>query len=87
MTSLGCRDFDLHEFVILARCYHQVPGVKMSLIFVTGEITLVAMGPLTNLALAYRLDDSFSSKLHKLVIMGGNTEGNLQYCSMNQCTI
>ena len=32
MTSLGCRDFDLHEFVIVARCYHQVPGVKMSLI-------------------------------------------------------
>ena len=51
--------------------------LKCHYLFVAEEITLVAMGPLTNLALAYRLDDSFSSKLHKLVIMGGNTEGNL----------
>lgn len=43
--------------------------------FVAGEITLITLGPLTNLALAYRLDDGFSSKLKKLVIMGGNTEG------------
>lgn len=44
-----------------------------------GEITLVAMGPLTNIALACRLDPSICSKLKDLVIMGGNIEakGNM----------
>ncbi|XP_071489275.1 inosine-uridine preferring nucleoside hydrolase-like [Diadema antillarum] len=37
-----------------------------------GQITLVAIGPLTNLALAIRLDPTFTSKLKELVIMGGN---------------
>lgn len=36
-----------------------------------GEYTLVALGPLTNLALAYALDPSFPSKIKKLVFMGG----------------
>lgn len=38
------------------------------------EITLVAIGPLTNVALACRLDPCISSKLKELVIMGGNIE-------------
>lgn len=36
-----------------------------------GEITLVAVGPLTNVALAMRLDPSFAGALKRLVIMGG----------------
>jgi len=40
-----------------------------------GEITLVALGPLTNVALAMRLDVHFASNLKALYIMGGNTEG------------
>ena len=40
-----------------------------------GEITLVAIGPLTNLAIAAKMDPNFSKKLKKLVIMGGNIEG------------
>ena len=40
-----------------------------------GEITLVAIGPLTNVALACRLDPGFSSRLKNIVIMGGNIEG------------
>ncbi len=40
-----------------------------------GQVTLVAIGPLTNLALAIRLDPGFTGRLKKLVIMGGNTEG------------
>jgi purine nucleosidase len=36
-----------------------------------GEITLVAVGPLTNVALAMRLDPSFAPSLKGLVIMGG----------------
>lgn len=36
-----------------------------------GEITLVAVGPLTNVALAMRLDAGFAAGLKRLVIMGG----------------
>lgn len=39
-----------------------------------GEITLVPLGPLTNVALACRLDPDISSKLENVVIMGGNFE-------------
>ncbi|MEM0928519.1 MAG: nucleoside hydrolase [Pseudomonadota bacterium] len=37
-----------------------------------GEITIIAMGPLTNLALAQRLDPSFASRVKELVTEGGN---------------
>ncbi|XP_057708391.1 inosine-uridine preferring nucleoside hydrolase isoform X1 [Corythoichthys intestinalis] len=47
-----------------------------------GEVSLVAMAPLTNLALAVRLDPSLPNKLRGLYIMGGNTEsrGNTTVC-------
>ncbi|GEM48913.1 nucleoside hydrolase [Deinococcus cellulosilyticus] len=38
-----------------------------------GEITLVATGPLTNVALAFRLDPELPSLIRKLVWMGGST--------------
>lgn len=37
-----------------------------------GELTIVAIGPLTNLFLAQRLDPKFSENLKSLYIMGGN---------------
>lgn len=40
-----------------------------------GEITLVALAPLTNVALALKLDPDFGKKLKNVTIMGGNTEG------------
>ena len=43
-----------------------------------GQVTMLAIGPLTNLALAIRLDPGFTGRLKKLVIMGGNTEGKYQ---------
>ncbi|KAG7254864.1 hypothetical protein CRUP_030289 [Coryphaenoides rupestris] len=48
-----------------------------------GEVSLVATAPLTNLALAVRLDPSLPSKLKGLFIMGGNTEsrGNTTVCA------
>ena len=39
------------------------------------QVSLVALGPLTNLALAVRLDPCFPQKLKALYIMGGNMEG------------
>lgn len=42
-----------------------------------GEITLVATGPLTNLALAFRLAPDLPAKVREVVWMGGSTgEGN-----------
>ncbi|KAM4558285.1 inosine-uridine preferring nucleoside hydrolase-like isoform 1-T1 [Odontesthes bonariensis] len=48
-----------------------------------GEVSLVATAPLTNLALAVRMDPSLPSKLRGLYIMGGNTEsrGNTTVCA------
>ena len=41
----------------------------------SGEITLVALGPLTNLAVALRLDPSLASAVSECIIMGGTGRG------------
>ena len=46
----------------------------------TGKITLVCLGPLTNLALALRLDPQMSKKLKEVFILGGNIEGGVSLC-------
>ena len=48
-----------------------------------GGITLLTIGPLTNVALACRLDPNFGKNFKKLVIMGGNYQGkgNITICS------
>ncbi|XP_078079001.1 inosine-uridine preferring nucleoside hydrolase-like isoform X2 [Mustelus asterias] len=48
-----------------------------------GQVSLVAIGPLTNIALAFKMDPKFPSKLKHLYIMGGNTEsrGNVTVCA------
>nr|XP_022335561.1 inosine-uridine preferring nucleoside hydrolase-like isoform X3 [Crassostrea virginica]XP_022335562.1 inosine-uridine preferring nucleoside hydrolase-like isoform X3 [Crassostrea virginica]XP_022335563.1 inosine-uridine preferring nucleoside hydrolase-like isoform X3 [Crassostrea virginica] len=40
-----------------------------------GDITLIGIGPLTNIAVAIRLNPDLGKRLKKCVIMGGNTEG------------
>ncbi|XP_026157605.1 inosine-uridine preferring nucleoside hydrolase-like [Mastacembelus armatus] len=47
-----------------------------------GEVTLVSVAPLTNLAVAVQLDPSFPKKLKAVYIMGGNIEsrGNTTIC-------
>ena len=48
-----------------------------------GDLTLVAIGPLTNIALATRLDPALPRKFHRLVVMGGaiRATGNMPYPS------
>jgi purine nucleosidase len=41
-----------------------------------GQLTLVALGPLTNLALAVRLDPTLPSRVARLVVMGGAVTGH-----------
>ncbi|XP_019936435.2 inosine-uridine preferring nucleoside hydrolase [Paralichthys olivaceus] len=47
------------------------------------QVSLIALGPLTNLALAVKLDPCFPQKLKDLYIMGGNMEGkgNVTVCA------
>lgn len=40
-----------------------------------GQVTIVALGPLTNIALAVRLKPSFGQNVKELFLMGGNVEG------------
>jgi len=40
-----------------------------------GELDVIALGPLTNIALAIRLDDDFASRCRSLTLMGGNSHG------------
>jgi purine nucleosidase len=40
-----------------------------------GELILVALGPLTNLALATRLDPALPEKYNRLIMMGGSIRG------------
>lgn len=44
-----------------------------------GEVTILALGPLTNIALAVKKDRSFASKVKKIVILGGSffASGNI----------
>jgi inosine-uridine nucleoside N-ribohydrolase len=37
-----------------------------------GQVTIIAMGPLTNLALAQRIDDGFAARVKQVVTEGGN---------------
>lgn len=57
-----------HAALALVRLARQRPG----------ELSLVTLGPLTNVALAIRLDPHFPAYLNRLVIMGGavNARGN-----------
>lgn len=41
-----------------------------------GELTLVALGPLTNLALAVRMDPELPARVRRLVVMGGAVTGH-----------
>ncbi len=59
------RPADEHAVMAILRLSREFPG----------QLTLVALGPLTNLALALRLDAELPSRFARLVIMGGAVNG------------
>ncbi|XP_027712461.1 probable uridine nucleosidase 1 [Vombatus ursinus] len=62
---------------------HAVPAMIRMISQLPGQVTLVATAPLTNLALAVKIDPSFPKKIKNLFIMGGNmnSRGNTDVCS------
>lgn len=42
-----------------------------------GEVTILAIGPLTNLATAMSLDDSFTKNVRSVVVMGGSLDAGM----------
>lgn len=54
-----------HGVLALIRLLNESPG----------EITLIALGPMTNLALAVRLDPTLPTKVKRLIFMGGTMAG------------
>ncbi|XP_076108857.1 nucleoside hydrolase-like [Mytilus galloprovincialis] len=73
----GLGDAQNHEPVdiTMIKTEHAVNALLQLVNENPGEITLVALAPLTNIALALRLDPDFGSKLKEVFIMGGNIEG------------
>ncbi len=57
---------DEHAVMALIRLVNEAPN----------EITLVALAPLTNIALATRLDPTFLTKLKQFTFMGGAVDGH-----------
>ena len=64
-TASQRRPADEHAVMAILRLSRETPG----------QLTLVALGPLTNLALALRLDPELPSRFARLVIMGGAVNG------------
>lgn len=49
-----------------------------------GQITIIAMGPLTNLALAQRLDDGFAGRVKELVTEGGSLQNGETFAKQDE---
>ncbi len=60
---------------------HAVPVIIDTINRFAGEITLVTLGPLTNIALALRIDPSLAQKVKHCYMMGGIGQG---YGNMNE---
>lgn len=59
---------------------HAVPAILRLSREHAGDLTLVTLGPLTNIALALRLDPALPGRVSRLVVMGGavTARGNLE---------
>ena len=57
---------------------HAIPYIIRTLLASDGDITMVTTGPMTNLAMALRLEPRIADKIQRIVLMGGSyTNGNV----------
>ena len=57
---------------------HAVQFIIRTLLDSQGDITMVTTGPMTNLAMAIRLEPRIVEKIHRIILMGGSyTNGNV----------
>ena len=66
------RELDTFSYILLS-IYHIFNFI--SCFFILGEVMLVTLAPLTNVAMALRMDPDFGNKLKQTIIMGGNIQG------------
>jgi purine nucleosidase len=66
LPLFGRRPAEGHAIDVLVETINRFPG----------EITLVALGPLTNVAMALLHDPGIAEKVHRCVIMGGTGQGH-----------
>ena len=59
--------------------FYRVKDFSVNIYFYIGQISIVAIGPLTTLATCVIADPSFGSRLDTIFVMGGNSgaEGNV----------
>ncbi len=69
--SNGLGDVTLPAPTIEPVSQHAVDLIIQTVMHNAGDITLVAIGPLTNLALALRREPSIAQHVHEVVLMGG----------------
>ncbi len=75
-TGLG--DFDFDDLIIRLDPRHAVNLIIETLMNSGGDITFVAMGPLTNLGMAMRLEPRIIPKIKQIVLIGGSYQlGNI----------
>jgi purine nucleosidase len=67
----GVGDVELPEPTREPVAPHAVEMIIQTILGAPGEITLVALGPLTNLALAVRLEPRIAEAVREVVLMGG----------------
>src|SRR6476620_1064047 len=67
----GVGDVELPEPQHSPATLHAVEMIVQTILGAPGEITLVALGPLTNLALAARVEPRIAEAVREVVIMGG----------------
>ncbi|XP_067670247.1 nucleoside hydrolase-like [Haliotis asinina] len=73
--GLGETDWDEEIDTSVVQSEHAVNALIRLVNMFPGEITLVPVGPLTNIALALKIDPEFGKKVKNVYIMGGNYKG------------
>ncbi|XP_037088271.1 uncharacterized protein C1683.06c-like [Pollicipes pollicipes] len=74
-NGLGNARFEEPLPAVKQRPEHAVTALSRLASEHKGELTVVALGPLTNIALAARMDQEFMTNINDIYLMGGNYTG------------